>query len=37
MIGMTVREQDRVDATDVVCERLSPKIGGSVDEHVADG
>ena len=37
MVSVAVREEDRVDATDVVRERLSAQIGRGVDEDAADG
>jgi hypothetical protein len=36
MVGVGVCEENRVDAADVVRERLLPQIGGRVDENGAD-
>jgi hypothetical protein len=37
MVRVVVREQNRVDAADIVGERLRTQIGGRVDENRADG
>ena len=36
MIGVTVGEHNRVDASDVVLERLRPQIGRRIDEHITN-
>ena len=37
VIGVAVREEDRVDAADAVAQRLGAQVGTGVDEHAGAG